>query len=154
MRKISFILNGEKRSVYVEPNDLLLDVLRDKLGDKTPKYGCGRGDCGTCTVLINGKSVRSCLILAVEVDGQEITTLEGISKNGLTELQKYLIKHSSFQCGFCAPGMIVALDEFLKRNPNPNEEDVKEAISGNLCRCTGYVPIIRAVMDYVKNRGG
>lgn len=154
MRKISFILNGEKRSVYVEPNDLLLDVLRDKLGDKTPKYGCGRGDCGTCTVLLNGKSVRSCLILAVEVDGQEITTLEGISKNGLTELQKFLIKHNSFQCGFCAPGMIVALDEFLKKNPTPNEEDVKEAISGNLCRCTGYVPIIRAVLDYVRNRGG
>lgn len=154
LRKISFILNGEKRSVYVEPNDLLLDVIRDKLGDKTPKYGCGRGDCGTCTVLLNGKSVRSCLILAVEVEGQEVTTLEGISKNGLTELQKYFIKHSSFQCGFCAPGMIVALDEFLKKNPKPNEEDVKEAISGNLCRCTGYVPIIRAVMDYVKNRGG
>jgi carbon-monoxide dehydrogenase small subunit len=154
IRKISFILNGEKRSVYVEPNDLLLDVLRDKLGDKTPKYGCGRGDCGTCTVLVNGKSVRSCLILAVEVDGQEVTTLEGISKNGLTELQKYFIKHSSFQCGFCAPGMIVALDEFLKKNSKPSEEEVKEAISGNLCRCTGYVPIIRAVMDYVKNRGG
>jgi carbon-monoxide dehydrogenase small subunit len=154
IRKISIILNGEKRSVYVEPNDLLLDVLRDKLGDKTPKYGCGRGDCGTCTVLVNGKSVRSCLILAVEVDGQEVTTLEGISKNGLTELQKYFIKHSSFQCGFCAPGMIVALDEFLKKNPKPSEEEVKEAISGNLCRCTGYVPIIRAVMDYVKNRGG
>lgn len=154
MRKISFILNGEKRSVYVEPNDLLLDVLRDKLGDKTPKYGCGRGDCGTCTVLLNGKSVRSCLILAVEVDGQEVTTLEGISKDGLTELQKYFIKHNSFQCGFCAPGIIVALDEFLKRNPKPHEEDIKEAISGNLCRCTGYIPILRAVVDYVKNRGG
>ncbi|MCX8095615.1 MAG: (2Fe-2S)-binding protein [Caldisericia bacterium] len=154
MKKISFILNGEKRSVYVEPNDLLLDILRDKLGDKTPKYGCGRGDCGTCTVLVNGKSVRSCLVLAVEVDGQEVKTLEGISKEGLTELQKYFIKHSSFQCGFCAPGIIVALDEFLNKNPYPSEEDVKEAISGNLCRCTGYVPIIRAVIDYVKNRGG
>ncbi len=154
MNKISFMLNGEKVSLYVEPNDLLLDVLRDKLGDKSPKYGCGRGDCGTCTVLLNGKSVRSCLILAVEVDGQEIMTLEGLSKNGLTDLQKYFIKHSSFQCGFCAPGMIVSLEEFLKKNPKPNEEEVKEAISGNLCRCTGYVPIIRAVMDYVKNRGG
>ncbi|MGB9750143.1 MAG: (2Fe-2S)-binding protein [Caldisericia bacterium] len=154
MNKISFMLNGEKVSLYVEPNDLLLDVLRDKLGDKSPKYGCGRGDCGTCTVLLNGKSVRSCLILAVEVDGQEIMTLEGLSKNGLTDLQKYFIKHSSFQCGFCAPGMIVSLEEFLKKNPKPDEEEVKEAISGNLCRCTGYVPIIRAVMDYVKNRGG
>ncbi|MGB9843776.1 (2Fe-2S)-binding protein [Thermodesulfovibrio yellowstonii] len=154
MNKISFMLNGEKVSLYVEPNDLLLDVLRDKLGDKSPKYGCGRGDCGTCTVLLNGKSVRSCLILAIEVDGQEIMTLEGLSKNGLTDLQKYFIKHSSFQCGFCAPGMIVTLDEFLKKNPKPDEEEVKEAISGNLCRCTGYVPIIRAVMDYVKNRGG
>jgi len=154
MKKISFILNGEKRSVYVEPNDLLLDVLRDKLGVKSPKYGCGRGDCGTCTVLLNGKSVRSCLILAVEVDNQEIMTLEGISKDGLTGLQEYFLKHNSFQCGYCAPGMTLALEEFLKKNPKPNEEEVKEAISGNLCRCTGYVSIIRAVMDYVKNRGG
>lgn len=154
MNKISFLLNGEKVSVHVEPNDLLLDVLRDKLGDKTPKYGCGRGDCGTCTVLLNGKSVRSCLILAIEVDGQEIMTLEGISKSGLTELMKYFLKHNSFQCGFCAPGMILSLEEFLKKNPKPNDEEVKEAISGNLCRCTGYVPIIRAVMDYSKNRGG
>lgn len=154
MRKISFILNGEKVSTYVEPNDLLLDTLRDKLGVKSPKYGCGRGDCGTCTVLLNGRAVRSCLILAIEVDGQEVTTLEGISKDGLTKLQEYFIKHSSFQCGFCAPGMIVTLEEFLKKNPKPDEEEVKEAISGNLCRCTGYVPIIRAVMDYVKNRGG
>ncbi len=154
MKKISFILNGEKRSVYVEPNDLLLDVLRDKLGVKSPKYGCGRGDCGTCTVLLNGKSVRSCLILAVEVDNQEIMTLEGISKDGLTGLQEYFLKHNSFQCGYCAPGMTLAIEEFLKKNPKPNEEEVKEAISGNLCRCTGYVSIIRAVMDYVKNRGG
>lgn len=154
MNKISFMLNGEKVSLYVEPNDLLLDVLRDKLGDKTPKYGCGRGDCGTCTVLLNGKSVRSCLILAIEVDGQEVMTLEGLAKNGLTDLMKYFLKHSSFQCGFCAPGMIVSLEEFLKKNPKPDEVEVKEAISGNLCRCTGYVPIIRAVMDYVKNRGG
>ncbi len=154
MEKISFILNGEKRSVYVEPNDLLLDVLRDKLGVKSPKYGCGRGDCGTCTVLLNGKSVRSCLILAIEIDGQEIMTLEGISKDGLTELQEYFLKHNSFQCGYCAPGMTLALEEFLKKNPKPNEEEVKEAISGNLCRCTGYIPIIRAVMEYVKNRGG
>lgn len=154
MKKISFILNGEKRSVYVEPNDLLLDVLRDKLGIKSPKYGCGRGDCGTCTVLLNGKSVRSCLILAVEVDGQEIMTLEGISKDGLTGLQEYFLKHNSFQCGYCTPGMTLTLEEFLKKNPKPNEEEVKEAISGNLCRCTGYIPIIRAVMDYVKNRGG
>lgn len=154
MNKISFILNGEKVSLFIEPSDLLLDVLRDKLGDKTPKYGCGRGDCGTCTVLLNGKTVRSCLILAIEVDGQEITTLEGLVKNGLTDLMKYFLKHNSFQCGFCTPGMIVSIEEFLKKNPKPNEEDIKEAISGNLCRCTGYVPIIRAVADYVKNRGG
>ncbi len=154
MKKISFILNGEKVSTYVEPNDLLLDTLRDKLGDKTPKYGCGRGDCGTCTVLVNGKAVRSCLILAIEVDGQEIITLEGIAKNGLNGLMESFIKNNSFQCGFCAPGMIVSLSEFLSKNPHPDEEEVKESISGNLCRCTGYVPIIRAVMDYVKNRGG
>jgi carbon-monoxide dehydrogenase small subunit len=150
MKKISFILNSEKRDVYVEPNDLLLDVLREKLGIKSPKYGCGRGDCGLCTILLNGKSVRTCLILAIEVDGQEILTVEGLSKDKLTPLQESFIKHNSFQCGFCAPGMIMTATELLEKNPNPAEEEVKEAISGNLCRCTGYTPIIEAILDVKK----
>ena len=150
MKKIAFILNGEKRNVYVEPNDLLLDVLREKLGIKSPKYGCGRGDCGLCTILLNGKSVRTCLILAIEADGQEMLTVEGLSKDKLTPLQESFIKHNSFQCGFCAPGIIITATELLEKNPNPAEEEVKEAISGNLCRCTGYTPIIEAILDVKK----
>jgi carbon-monoxide dehydrogenase small subunit len=150
VKKIAFILNGEKRNVYVEPNDLLLDVLREKLGIKSPKYGCGRGDCGLCTILLNGKSVRTCLILAIEADGQEMLTVEGLSKDKLTPLQESFIKYNSFQCGFCAPGMIMTATELLEKNPNPREEEVKEAISGNLCRCTGYTPIIEAILDVKK----
>jgi len=150
VKKIAFILNGEKRNVYVEPNDLLLDVLREKLGIKSPKYGCGRGDCGLCTILLNGKSVRTCLILAIEADGQEMLTVEGLSKDKLTPLQESFIRHNSFQCGFCAPGIIMTATEFLEKNPNPREEEVKEAISGNLCRCTGYTPIIEAILDVKK----
>lgn len=150
MKKISFILNGEKRNAYVEPNDLLVDVLREKLGMYSIKYACGRGDCGACTVLLNGKGVRSCIILAIEADGQEILTVEGLSKDKLTSLQESFIDHSSFQCGFCAPGIIMSATELLNKNPNPTEEEVKEGLSGNLCRCTGYTPIIEAVLDVEK----
>jgi len=152
MQKIAFILNKERRSIYVEPNDILLDVLREKLGIKSPKCGCERGDCGTCTVLLNGKSVRSCLIFAIEIDGQEITTVEGISKNGLSKLQENFIKLNSFQCGYCAPGMVISATELLENNPHPSEEEIKEALSGNLCRCTGYTPIINAVLQTTKEK--
>ena len=145
MKKISFTLNEELRYVTVDNSDILLEVLREKLGVKSPKCGCDNGDCGACTVLLNGKSVRSCLIFAVEVDGQEITTLEGISKNGLSPLQKEFLARNSFQCGFCAPGVILASTELLNNNPHPTEHEIKEAIAGNLCRCTGYTPIIRAI---------
>ena len=147
---ITFTLNGEKRSVDVEPNDLLLDVLRDKLGVKGPKYGCGRGDCGTCTVLLNGRSVRSCIMLAVEIDGQKVETVEGLSKGRLTPLQESFIEHNSFQCGFCAPGIMATATELLRRTPKPTREEVQEAISGNLCRCTGYEPIINAILAVAK----
>lgn len=150
MKKISIKLNGETRFVYVEPNDVLLDVLRDKLGIKSPKSGCERGDCGTCAVLLNGKSVRSCLILAIEVDGQEITTIEGLSKDGLTPLQEAFIENNSFQCGFCAPGITISATELLNKNPHPNKEEIKEAIAGNLCRCTGYESIIEAIEKVAK----
>ena len=145
MKKISINLNGETRFVHVEPNDVLLDVLRDKLGIKSPKSGCERGDCGACAVLIDGKSVRSCLVLAIEVDGQEITTIEGLSKDGLTPLQESFIEHNAFQCGFCAPGVTISATELLNKNPHPNREEIKEAIAGNLCRCTGYESIIEAI---------
>lgn len=145
-KTINFTLNGEKRGVAVEPNDLLLDVLRDKLGVKSPKYGCGRGDCGTCTVLLNGKSVRSCIMLAIEVDGQKVETVEGLSRGKLTPLQESFIEHNSFQCGYCAPGVVMTATELLRENPRPTREEVREAIAGNLCRCTGYEPIIKAIL--------
>ncbi len=149
-QRITLTVNGEVRTVDVEPHEILLDVLRNQLGVKSPKIGCESGDCGTCTILLDGKSVRSCLILAIETDEQEITTVEGLSKNGPTSLQQAFIKHNAFQCGFCAPGIVLAATELLERTPQPTEEEVKEAISGNLCRCTGYKPIVKAVLDATK----
>lgn len=143
-------LNGEPRAVEVESNDVLLDVLREKLGVKSPKTGCDRGDCGTCTVFLNGRTVRSCLVLAIEADGGEITTLEGVSKDGPTKLQKAFVERSSFQCGFCAPGMVLSATELLRKNPRPDRAEIQEAIAGNLCRCTGYTPIIEAIEDAAK----
>ena len=145
-RRITFKLNGETRSVEVEPSDILLDVLREKLGVKSPKIGCERGDCGACTVLLDGKSVRTCLILAIEVDRCQITTVEGLGGAGLTPLQEAFLERGSFQCGFCAPGIVLSATELLGKNPHPSEAEVKEAIAGNLCRCTGYQPIIDAVL--------
>jgi aerobic carbon-monoxide dehydrogenase small subunit len=148
---INFNLNGQKVSVEIEPQLTLLEMLRDKLGVKSPKCGCDRGDCGTCTVMLNGQTVRSCLILAVEVDGQKVITLEGIMTDGkLTPLQQAFIQHNSFQCGFCAPGMILSATELLGKNPTPNKEEIQEALAGNLCRCTGYSPIIDTLMDFTK----
>lgn len=146
MAKIKFTLNDEIRTIDVQPNEILLDVLRDKLGTKSPKCGCDRGDCGACAVLLNGKSVRSCLVFAIEVDGQEIRTLEGISQPKLTKLQETFIELNSFQCGYCAPGVIISATELLEHNPHPDLEEIKEALSGNLCRCTGYTPIFDAIM--------
>ena len=151
-KRITFKLNGETRSVEVEPSDILLDVLRDKLGVKSPKIGCERGDCGACTVLFDGKSVRSCLILAIEADGRQITTVEGLSHAGLTPLQRSFLKHGAFQCGFCAPGIVLSATELLEKHPHPSEEEIKEAIAGNLCRCTGYKPIIEAIAAVSKGR--
>ncbi len=146
-------MNGESRSIDVEPNETLLEVLRERLGIKSPKIGCERGDCGSCTVLLDGRSVRSCLILAIEADGHDVVTIEGLSEGGPTKLQQAFIDNNSFQCGFCAPGVVLAATELLTRNPSPTEDEVKEAISGNLCRCTGYEPIIKAVLE-VGGKGG
>ncbi|MDH3247844.1 MAG: (2Fe-2S)-binding protein [Acidimicrobiia bacterium] len=143
---IEMRVNGERRSIDVLPREVLLDVLRTRLGVKSPKVGCERGDCGACTVLLDGTSVRSCLVLAVEVDGHEITTVEGIEHDGLTAVQEALIEQSSFQCGFCAPGIVVAAAELVAGTPHPTTEEVREAISGNLCRCTGYDSIVDAVV--------
>ncbi len=149
-KEINFTLNGEDVALDVQCNEVLLDVLRDKLGVTSPKCGCDKGDCGTCTVMIEGKTVRSCLVLAVEVDGQEVVTLEGLMKSGLTSLQKSFLEHNSFQCGFCAPGVILSATELLGKNKEPEKREIQEALAGNLCRCTGYSPIIEAITDLTK----
>ena len=152
-RKINLNVNGETWPVEVEPSDTLLDVLRTQVGVKSPKIGCEMGDCGTCTVLLDGRTVRSCLVLAVEVEGQQITTVEGLGEGDLTPLQRSFLNHNAFQCGFCAPGMVLAATELLERNSQPTDDEIKEAISGNLCRCTGYQPIIEAIRE-VGDRAG
>lgn len=146
MKNISICLNGEVRRVAVAPNETLLNVLRNRLGIKTPKEGCGRGDCGACTILLDGKAVRSCLILAIEVDGQSVTTLEGVGADGPTALQKAFVKNNVFQCGFCAPGVILSAAALLAENPQPTEHEVRDALAGNLCRCTGYEPIVETIL--------
>ena len=151
--EINVTLNGEKRNLAVKANETLLDVLRYKLGITSPKSGCEEGSCGTCTVRLNGLIVKSCLVLAVEVDGQEVTTLEGLMENGLTPLQQSFLAHNSFQCGYCAPGMIMAAEELLRDNPHPSAAEIQEGLGGNLCRCTGYIPIIAAIKDQVANGG-
>ncbi len=144
---IKFKLNGKEVNIKTEPNRRLLDLLREDLGLTGTKEGCGIGECGACTVLLNGKAVNSCLILAPQVDGAEITTVEGLTENGkLNLLQENFLKQGAVQCGFCTPGMLMSASALLKENPAPSEEDVKETIAGNLCRCTGYKQIIEAVL--------
>lgn len=144
---IAIKLNGEVRQVDVLASDILLDVLREKLGVKSPKVGCEAGECGACTVRLDGKTVRSCLVLAVEADGSEVITVEGLGADHMTVLQQAFLDHNAFQCGYCAPGMVLSATELLEKKPHPEAADVKAALSGNLCRCTGYVPIIAAVLD-------
>jgi carbon-monoxide dehydrogenase small subunit len=144
---ITMNVNGERWDVEVAPNDTLLEILRARIGLKSPKVGCERGDCGTCTVLLDGRSVRSCLVLAVECDGHDVVTVEGLSQDGPNEIQRAFIEGNAFQCGFCAPGIVLAAAELLAKNAHPTEDEIKEAISGNLCRCTGYRPIIDALLD-------
>jgi len=150
--KISFKVNGLRYEVEVEANKTLLQLIRDDLGLTGTKVACERGDCGLCTVLLDGMPVKSCLVLAVEVDGHEVTTVEGISGEELNAVQKAFIKHGAVQCGFCTPAFIVTATALLKRNPKPTEEEVKEAIDGVLCRCTGYRQIIDAILDAAKEK--
>ena len=139
-------VNGESYEVAVEPRTLLLDVLRERLGLTGAKRACDFGNCGSCTVLMDGKPVLSCLILAVDAQGKEILTVEGMAKDGqLHPLQQAFIDHGAIQCGFCTPGMLLSAKALLDENPRPTEAEIKEALSGNLCRCTGYVKIIEAV---------
>ncbi len=148
MVEITFTINGEKMTKSVDPNKTLLHYIREDLDLTGTKEGCGAGECGACTILVDGKPVNSCLMLAVEADGKEILTIEGISDGyNLDPLQEAFIEHAALQCGFCTPGMIMSAKALLSKNPTPTEEEVKIAISGNLCRCTGYKKIIEAIMD-------
>jgi len=139
-------VNGELHEVFVEPWKTLAEVLRDELGLTGTKVGCNKGDCGSCTVLVNGKAVRSCLMLAPQAEGKEVLTIEGLAKDGLHPLQEAFIEHFAVQCGYCTPGMLLVAKALLDENPNATEDEVRLAISGNLCRCTGYVKIVEAIM--------
>lgn len=150
-RLISLTVNGEEHQVVVEPRTTLLEVLRDALGLTGAKEGCSLGNCGACTVLLDGKPVLSCLLLAVEAQGKEIVTIEGLAEGGrLHPIQEAFVEHGAVQCGFCIPGMILSAKALLDENPDPTEEEVKEAISGNLCRCTGYSSAVKAILAAAK----
>lgn len=150
-RTITFQLNGSKVIIDIQPEWLLIDVLREKLGLTGTKVGCGEGECGACTVLIDGKNVNSCLILAVQVDGHSVLTIEGLSTyDKLHPLQEAFIAEGAVQCGFCTPGMLLSAKSLLDENPRPSREEITRHISGNLCRCTGYAKIINAI-DKVAN---
>ena len=143
---VHFTINGEQRDAQIEPNLTLLEVVRDELRLTGSKEGCGTGDCGACSMIVNGKLVTSCLMLAPQADGAEIETIEGLARDGtLHPLQQTFIDTGAVQCGFCIPGMILAGKVLLDRNPAPDERQIREAIAGNLCRCTGYTKIVEAI---------
>lgn len=143
---LSFVLNGSPVDVIVTPTETLLDVLREKLGVTGPKRGCDDGDCGTCTVLIDGEPVRSCLTIALTVAGKEVLTVEGLSTDGkLHPLQQAFYEHGAFQCGFCTPGMLMSAKALLDENPNPSRDEIRMYMSGNLCRCGSYEEIVEAI---------
>jgi carbon-monoxide dehydrogenase small subunit len=149
IKVIHMVVNGQDREIEVRPNELLVDVLRERLGLTGTKIGCEAGECGACTVLINGKPTLSCLTLAIECEGKEILTIEGIgdaAKGELHPLQKAFVEHYGVQCGFCTPAMILTAKAFLEKNPSPNEDEIREAINGVICRCTGYMQIVESIL--------
>ena len=149
---INFKVNGEGYDLAVEPNKTLVDLLRYDLGLTGTKKGCGTGECGSCTVILNGKPVNSCLVLAIQANGAEIVTIEGLKPPlGLHPLQQAFVDKGAIQCGFCTPGMILSASSLLKQNPNPTEAEIRTALSGNLCRCTGYQKIVEAVQSVGAN---
>ena len=146
-REITFTLNGEEKSVFVEPNITLLQVLREQLTVTSPKRSCEQGECGACTIILNGKAVNACLVLAVTVQGKRVETVESLA-NGteLHPLQRAFVDITAAQCGYCTPGMLLAAKALLDANPDPSYEEVKVGLAGNLCRCTGYVKPVEAVL--------
>ncbi|MCL4551677.1 MAG: (2Fe-2S)-binding protein [Bacteroidetes bacterium] len=149
--EVRFKLNGKEEEVTTEPYLRLIDLLRDYFNLTGTKEGCGVGECGACTVLINGRAVNSCLVLAGQIEGSEILTIEGLANGEILDpLQKNFLLHGAIQCGFCTPGMVLSASALLDKNPDPTEEEIKDAIAGNLCRCTGYKQIINAVKETAK----
>jgi carbon-monoxide dehydrogenase small subunit len=152
---IDLIVNGEQKKTEVTPGETLLRVLREKLGHTEVKEGCGKGDCGACAVLLDGKAVNACLVLAVQANHQEVVTLKGIGYPVKPHpLQESFVKHGAIQCGFCTPGMIVSAKALLDKKPKPTRAEIRDAISGNLCRCTGYKKIIEAIEEAAKKIEG
>jgi aerobic carbon-monoxide dehydrogenase small subunit len=144
---LNFILNGEPIQVEIEPHLTLLQLLREELELTGAKEGCGMGECGACTVLLDGKTINSCIFPAVEAEGKDITTIEGIAdaRGGLHPIQKAFVEHGAVQCGFCTPGMVLSAKALLDAIPKPTEEEIRNGIAGNLCRCTGYLQIVQAI---------
>jgi carbon-monoxide dehydrogenase small subunit len=152
---INLKINGEPYKVSLKPNTTLLDFLRDEIGLTGTKKGCDTGQCGACTVLLDGKPINSCLVLAADANGKEILTVEGLGRNGkLHPLQEAFIQEGAVQCGYCTSGMLLSAKALLDEDPDPGEEEVKKAIAGNLCRCTGYVRIVKAVLVAARKMGG
>ena len=150
--EISFNINGKSVVLKVEPTETLLHVIRERLHLTGTKEGCGRGDCGACTVLMDRYAVNSCLILAPQIDGHSITTIERLSNDGqLDAIQQAFIDFGAIQCGFCTPGMVLSAKALLSKNPNPTDDEIRTAISGNLCRCTGYIKIVDAIRSFKSN---
>ena len=139
-------INGRPRTVSVRPDETLLDTLRERLNLTGSKEGCGEGDCGACTIQMDGRAVNACLILAADAEGREIRTIEGLAENGeLSPLQRAFVENGGIQCGFCIPGVLMSADALLKKTPNPSDREIREALAGNLCRCTGYIKIFQSV---------
>jgi carbon-monoxide dehydrogenase small subunit len=154
MQSITVEINGKAEYLIVPDNMTLLQLLRDKLALTGTKNGCEAGECGACTVLVDGEPTNACMMLAVEVDGRQVVTIEGLTQDGeLSDLQGAFIDHNAVQCGFCTPGMLISSHALLARIPHPNREEITEALLGNLCRCTGYIRIIEAIEDVAKEGG-
>jgi len=152
---VSVTVNGERREAEVEPRELLVYFIRETIGLTGTNVGCDTSSCGACTVLLDGESVKSCTLLAAQADGREVTTIEAMASNGtMHPLQDAFHRNHGLQCGYCTPGMIMAAASFLKENPAPTEEEVRESLEGNLCRCTGYQNIVKSILDAAGNMAG
>jgi len=150
---ISIKINGVDRKLEIKDNELLLDVIRDRAGVKSVKAGCWRGECGLCTVLLDGKPVKSCLVLAIEADGREVTTAEGLAPEGqLSPIQKHFVEKGALQCGFCTPSFVLTAHYLLSVNPNPTENEIRDYLSGHICRCGTYKQMIEAILECAKEQ--